>query len=109
MYDYYRSRIPRAFGRGGALMPYDVEASAAQYIADTISGFQREPRMLISHHLHVLRRVDANMNMMGLENVINLADLRYACKCFYECNGFKKRDSSSRSEVFVYLFMCLCS
>jgi hypothetical protein len=54
-----------------------MEAAAAQYVADTICGFQKNPRMLVSHHLHVHRRVDANMNMMGLENAINLADIRH--------------------------------
>lgn len=46
-YNVTRSRIPRAFGRGGALLPYNMEAAAAQYVADTICGFQKNPRMLV--------------------------------------------------------------
>lgn len=41
----------------GLLVLYQEEAAGAQYIADTISRFKRHPRMLVSHHLHMHRKV----------------------------------------------------
>ena len=52
-----RSRVPRAFGRGGVLLPYCLEAAAAQYVADTLCGFVRKERMWIALHLHIDRKV----------------------------------------------------
>ena len=52
-----RSRIPRAFGRGGVLLPYCLEAAAAQYVADTLCGFVRKERMWVALHLHIDRKV----------------------------------------------------
>ena len=51
----YRSRIPRAFGRGRVLQMYDSQAAAAQFIADKITDFKRDPRFVTYYHNHCIR------------------------------------------------------
>ena len=53
----YTFRIPRAFGRYGALLPYSLPASAAQHVSDVLTGFQRATRMCVTQHVLMIRKV----------------------------------------------------
>lgn len=58
-----RTRIPRAFGRNGLVLPYDTEKAAIQYIADKITNprsNQRDSRLLVLYHLHMIRSLRSN-------------------------------------------------
>ena len=50
-----RFRVPRTFGPNGEIIPYDSRAAAAQYLADKVTGFDRDNRPKILFH-HFLRR-----------------------------------------------------
>jgi hypothetical protein len=56
----HRTRIPRSFGRLGLLLNYDASAAAAQYIADSLTGFLAEPRMHVISHLFHRRNLKSN-------------------------------------------------
>jgi hypothetical protein len=56
----HRTRIPRNFGRIGLLLVYNPFKSAAQYIADSLTGFKTEPRMNVVAHLFLKRQIKMN-------------------------------------------------
>ena len=51
----YRSRIPRAFGRGRVLTMYNSKAAAAQFLADKLTEFKRDPRFITYYHHNCIR------------------------------------------------------
>ena len=53
--DVARVRIPRHFGSNGVLEPYNIRCAAAQYMAEKLTGFQRESRVLILFHQCLFR------------------------------------------------------
>jgi len=56
-YGIHIYRIPRAFGRQKSVQIYDVRAAAAQYIADMLTSFKKEPRLNVVHHMHTVRKI----------------------------------------------------
>lgn len=50
-------RIPRTFGRGNSLLPYNGARAAAQYLVDRLSSFSRNSRIRVVYHEHFIRRV----------------------------------------------------
>jgi hypothetical protein len=53
----HRYRIPRSFGRNNSLFIYDINAAAAQYLADCLTFFKTEPRLNVVYHQHINRKI----------------------------------------------------
>jgi len=52
-----RTRLPRAFGRSDALLPYAIKPAAAQYLANKLAKCPKEPAIRVVYHLHIKRKV----------------------------------------------------
>lgn len=70
----FRKRIPRAFGRNGQIALYDAKAAAAQYVADHMTFFQPDPRMLVVHHLYIRRKLE-KFTVPGLQVPDEVAEI----------------------------------
>lgn len=84
-----RTRIPRGFGRLHALLPYDEQAAAAQYLADKLTAFSRDPRLVVVHHQHLIRAVPSTASFSSLSSSLSSTDL----------SSQNKRTGKSRPEV----------
>jgi hypothetical protein len=50
-----RFRVPRTFGANGEIIPFNAAAAAAQYVADRVTGFDRENRFIVRYHRFIYR------------------------------------------------------
>jgi hypothetical protein len=65
-----RSRIPRAFGRNGILQSFSLESAAAQYAADKLGDFKRDPRIVVCNHLHINRKlISISSNAIHIDKI----------------------------------------
>jgi hypothetical protein len=52
-----QARIPRHFGYNGVILPYNLHNAAAQYMADKLTEFPRDNRLLVVFHQHLIRQL----------------------------------------------------
>ena len=61
-----RYRAPRTFGGSGEIIPFDKFAAAAQYLADKVTGFDRENRFLVTYYECIHRSLESVEESWGM-------------------------------------------